>query len=112
VHSGREVEPLVDAHRLEERVVLGQVAATRARLERLVHDVEARDRDATVRRPHAGRQHAQDRRLACAVRPEEPDDLAGFDRERDVVDRENVPIALDDLFDADHAGRAQDSDCP
>ena len=78
---------LGDAHVREERVRLEHgvdVAAVRRCAE---HDL-SRDADvAGVRLLEAG-DHAQGRRLAAAGRPEQRDELARLDRERQVVDGE------------------------
>ena len=56
-------------------------------------------------RPGVGREHGredrQHRRLAGAVRTEEPDDLARADRERDARERHPAAVALDDAVDRD-----------
>ena len=59
-------------------------------------------RPARRRRGEAG-DHPQRRRLARAVRPEEPGDGARAAREGDVVDGDVVAVALDEVVDVDHA---------
>ena len=49
-------------------------------------------------------QHADQRRLACAVGAEQADDLAGPDAHRDVVDRDEAPERATDLIGADKYG--------
>src|SRR5262249_33217771 len=46
-------------------------------------------------------QHADRRRLAGAVRPQDAEDLAGEDRERDVVDRGHLAEAFDQVAQLD-----------
>ena len=54
--------------------------------------------------PRKPREDAERRALARAVGPEEAEDLALADLERDVVHRELRPVALRQVGDADHAG--------
>jgi hypothetical protein len=44
---------------------------------------------------------AQQRRLAHAIRPDHPGKTAGRDVERDVVERDNMPVAVTDALEAD-----------
>jgi hypothetical protein len=53
------------------------------RLETLRYDVEAAYRRRSGRRPHRGREHPDRRRLAGAVRAEQPERLARLDVEAD-----------------------------
>ena len=55
---------------------------------------------ALARRQEAG-QHLDGRRLAAAVRAEEPEDLAAFDLEADMVDRGEVPEAAREIVRRD-----------
>ena len=58
---------------------------------------------AAARRPHEAEEHAQGRRLAGAVRPEEAVDLAPPDAEREPVDREDLlAVALGEIAGLDH----------
>ena len=71
-------------------------------LERTAAGSRATSYPATVARPPDGlQQRAQDadgRRLPGAVRPEEAEELARLDRERDVVDRDEGPESLDEAL--------------
>src|SRR5439155_19947775 len=50
------------------------------------------------------RDHLHDARLAGAIRPEQPESLAGLQVERDAVDRPRIttPVALAQVLHADH----------
>jgi len=63
-------------------------------LERLAQRIEAGDDDATRSRLGQAEQHQDRRRLAGAVRPEQAEHLARFDRKVETVDRERRAIAL------------------
>ena len=65
----------------------------------------AEDERASARRLREAEQHAQRRRLPGAVRPEEARDRARFERERQVVDGEDLAEALrQGLANDDHPG--------
>ena len=66
-----------------------------------VDDVEAVDERRARGRRQQRRQHADERRLAGAVRAEQAEDLALFDGEADAVDGGEVAEPLDDLPDVD-----------
>ncbi|GCC48793.1 hypothetical protein chiPu_0033139, partial [Chiloscyllium punctatum] len=62
-------------------------------------DVAAAEQDAAlIRRLEAG-EHAQQRGLAAAARPEQREELAGADVERELVDRAEIPERLGDALD-------------
>ena len=67
----------------------------------LVRDVEAVDARRAGGRRQQRREHPDERRLAGAVGPEQPEDLTVFDREADAVDGREVAELLDDLVDVD-----------
>src|SRR3989442_4234204 len=71
---------------------------------RLANDVTPVDRRASAGRGKRGRQDRDGRRLARPIRPEQDEEFAGLDLERDAVDRVllGLLVALDELFDADH----------
>ncbi len=86
---------LGDAHVREERVGLEDrvhVAAVR----RGAEHAASRDADVAGIRLFESRDHAQGRGLAAARRAEERDELTGLDRQRQVVDRDLVAVALAD----------------
>ena len=71
--------------------------------QRLAHDVEAADARGPAGRQDRGRQDADGRRLARAVRPEQPEHLAGADLEIDPGDGLDASgVDLAELFDFDH----------
>ena len=51
------------------------------------------------------RDHVEERRLAGAVRADQPDDLALLDVERDVVDRDDAAEAAGDVADGEQRHR-------
>jgi hypothetical protein len=57
-------------------------------------------------RPVEPRDQVEERRLAGAVRSDQPGDLAGVDRERDVVDRHHPAETAADVFDREEGHRA------
>src|SRR5260370_7073422 len=59
--------------------------------------------DRAVIRRQLARDHVEDRALARAVRPDQAEDLAFFDLERDVVDGGEAAEALDQPGDLQHA---------
>ncbi len=65
-------------------------------------DVVAGDRNRTPRRRDDAGEAAQRRRLAGAVRADEPEDLAGADVERDVAHGGEVAVELRQLANGDH----------
>ena len=65
---------------------VGQIADPALDRERLARRIEAEHADLAGRDVGEAEQHQDRRRLAGAVRPEQAEDLAAPDRERDVVD--------------------------
>src|SRR5581483_3219402 len=84
-HREAEIEPGAFRHHGDS---LPDLRAA-ARVER-----DARDARGAGRRRDQRGEHAHGRRLAGAVRPEEPEDLTGLDAERDVVDGDAFAKAL------------------
>ena len=102
-----ELDVLRHAQVRVERYLLGDVADAGARGGRMAHDVDAVDHDAArARREEAG-QHADRRRLAAAVRAEEPEDLACRDRERETVDRGEGSEAAHEVVADDGVARGR-----
>ena len=100
----RELDVLAHRHVAEERVVLEH--ETNAALAG-VHegDVAPVQRDAAVIDAGQAGNSAQQRALAAAARPEQHEELAARDLERDVVDDGHAAVAFRDLFELDgHAG--------
>ena len=67
-------------------------------------DVEARHARRAVVREQQGRQDADGRRLAGAVRPEQPEDAARLDAQVDTAQRVDVPVALSQSDGLDGGG--------
>ena len=95
VERGEQFEVLasrqvgVEARRLHEP----RDALQRARA--VAHRVAPEQLDGALRRHDQAERHAQRGRLAGAVGAEEPVDVAGVDVQVDVVDREDLLVALD-----------------
>ena len=83
---GAVIEVFGDAHVVIERDVFRHVAEMRARLERLLENVEAGDRGAAGSRRHETGENAHRGALARAVRPEKAHDLALADFEIQILD--------------------------
>ena len=86
-------------HRLVESLLLGQVADARPDVERRRR---AEYRDAPARRLDDVEDHADRRRLAGPVRPEEAVDGPARDRQAHVVDGGEVAEALRDILELEH----------
>ena len=105
-------------HLAVERGPLGRVADQAARRERRRGEVVPVDERLARGRREDARQHAERRRLAGAVRAEEPDHLAARDVEGDVVDGGASAEALGEVPGLDHptasraAARARSSRAP
>ena len=101
VHAREEPQVLRGGQSRIHRGLLRDEAEHTARGAGLGRQRMAADRG----RPGVGREHGredrQHRRLAGAVRTEEPDDLARADRERDARERHPAAVALDDAVDRD-----------
>ena len=65
-------------------------------------DVVARDDDFAVGGRHVAGDHAHRAGLACAVRTEEPENLAFFDAKTDVVDGGYRAVAFREVLDLNH----------
>src|SRR5262249_39790806 len=85
-----------------EHHALWQVTDQPANADRLALDVETADPCSPRGRREEPRGDAHDRRLAGAIRAEEPDDLAPLDVKRDVVHRDGGAELLSQPFDSDH----------
>src|SRR5262249_10818673 len=99
-----QLEQLVGARPTGEAEELREVAERRARLAR------ACARTAHLRtsraRPHEPARDLHERRLAGAVRPEQPDELAALDGEVDSGQRSDVAVPLDESADGERCGHA------
>src|SRR5438445_543978 len=83
---GVDVEVAPAAERPVDNRVLEDDAADATSLERLAHDVEAAEAGGAAGGGDRGREHADRRRLAGAVRAEQAEHLAGGDLEVDLLD--------------------------
>ena len=86
VERGLQPQVLAPGQEGVERGLLQRRADGRADPRALLHDVEAGDARGTGRGREQGGQHVHRRRLAGAVRAEEPVDLTGLDAQVDPVD--------------------------
>ena len=85
-----EADVVADGHVREEGVAL-EDGVDLAPVGRLFRDVLAVEQDAAGVRILEARQHAQQRGLAAAAGPEQGEDFAAFDRQRNVVNRHDRP---------------------
>src|SRR4029077_650182 len=90
VDVGEIVEVLRDRQIAVERELLRHVAETRTRAARGARQVDPRDAGITARWHEQHAEHAERRRLAGAVGPEQAVDLAGAHFEADVIGRHEV----------------------
>ena len=89
--------------RIQERLV-GQVADVALERDRVGVAVAAQDGGAPRARAQQAHQQADGRRLARAVRPQEPHHLARLDAQVQIVDRRLVAEPLAEADGLDHAG--------
>jgi hypothetical protein len=100
--GGEPVQPALERHVLApgeevvERGLLQRGADAAAHLLAVAGDVEAGDRGGARGRRQERREHEDRGRLAGAVRPEEPVDLARRHLEVDPVDRPDAALELPD----------------
>ena len=94
VELGGVAQVLAAGQAAVEADVVGQVADLALDRERLAGRVEADDADDAPGRLGEPEQHQHGRRLAGAVGPEQPEDLAGADRQVERVDRGEVAVLL------------------
>ena len=97
-----ELEELAYAHVLVEAGHVGHVADERAHPARGADHVEAVDGRRPRVRVHERRQDLDERRLAGAVRPHQPHQLAALDGEREAVEGAERAVALDEVARVDH----------
>jgi hypothetical protein len=94
VQLGVQAQVLLRGEVAVERRVLEDEADVPAHLVALGRDVVAGDGGAAAGRPHEGAQHADRRRLAGPIGPEEAERLPRGDVEVDAADRLDVAVAL------------------
>ncbi|HEY6508301.1 MAG TPA: hypothetical protein VIY56_09830 [Vicinamibacterales bacterium] len=100
-----EVEIFAHAHVGVERRRLGQIAGAALGLDRFLGEIEAGHDGGALGGRHVAGEHAHGRGLAGAVRAEEAEDFAAFDREADVADGGKGAVPLGEVLDLDHVGR-------
>jgi hypothetical protein len=66
-----------------------------------VHVIVSEDADRAGAAASQSGDRVDGRRLAGAVRPEEAEELAGLDAQRNAVDRSKGSVPLDEVFDLD-----------
>ena len=96
---GRDEQVLAHRHLLEQLDGLPRPhdAGAGPPLDRPRSMVVSPKRDRSARRRGEAGDDVEDRRLARAVRTDEPDDLAGFDREAHAVDRDDTAELHDEI---------------
>ena len=94
-------EVLQHGQRLREAEALRHVADAPLHRRRVGHRVDAADRGAAGARHQQAGEEAQERRLAGAVRPDQPEQLAGLHLEGDPAQRFRRAVALLDAIDSD-----------
>jgi hypothetical protein len=92
----------VDPQLVRQLAVLELHAEPLGQLVPVVPGVEPEDADLATVRGSQPLDAFHGRGLACAVGPEDPEDLARLDRKGDVVDGHGVPVALVQLPHLDH----------
>ena len=102
VEPGRVAQVLATGHVAVEADAVGHVADAALDLERAARRVEPDDPGLPGGRLGQAEEHEDRRRLARAVLAEQAEDLAGADLEVEVVDRDEVAVAL---------GQARESGC-
>lgn len=104
---GAEFQETDDRHVIVERRRLGEVADFILREEWLINDRVTTDlRIARAGRDKAG-DHAHRGRLPGAVGSKETEHFAGFDREREIIDRVFGPKVFGEIFNFDHNNRCE-----
>ena len=99
VVGGVEDEVVADRDRAVEVAALRNDGDLLPRAHGIPDDVDASDERSAAGRPYTRRQHPDRRRLPRAVRAEQPEHLAGRDRERNAVDgvHGRLRISLDEI---------------
>ena len=104
IDAGVEVDVLLDGQVLVERELLAHVADVGLDFLGLRADVEAGDAAAAAGRRQDPAEHADRRRFARSIGPQETKDLAAVDLEADLVHRHEAAEAALELVDADGDG--------
>ena len=110
VQASRVAQVLAPGHAVVEADAVRQVADAALHLERVPGRIEADDAGPARRRLGQAEEHQDGRRLAGAVLAEQPEDLAGVDLEVEVVDGDEVAVALGQPAGRDRADVLRDLD--
>src|SRR5262249_50934755 len=103
----RRVAEVIDGgHLIVEADGVGHVADPTLDRKRLARGVEAEHAHVAAGNVGKPQQHQDRRRLAGAVRPEQPEDLTATDGEGDVIDSEGVAVSLGQTLGLDDVVRA------
>src|SRR4029079_2561128 len=104
-----EPEVLLDRQLGEDPPAFGHErdATARDRLRLAPDDRRPVDADIACARPHKADDGVQRRRLAGAVRPDQPDDLARTDRERELSDRGDGAVVDPEVLDLERRGEGR-----
>ena len=110
--AGLDAQRLAHAEEGIEHQLLRHHSESAARTTVVAHHVVAHHREAAAVRARQPRQQADQRRLARAVRPQQTEELAGFDVQVDPVEGAHRSVALGGLpdFDCGHRGSARSQD--
>jgi hypothetical protein len=93
-HRGHHVEVLLHQHLAIQRSALRQIPDAPLRRDRIADHVDAVDLDVAAVGLEVAGENLHQRRLAGAVRPQEPDHLALRDLETHAGERSDMPVAL------------------
>ena len=102
---GAELQEAPHAHVGVQHHTLGQVADLPPQRQRLVRRIVAGDARRSGGRWEEAGEHAHDRRLPRAVRPEQADHFPAFDVEGHVLDGVRRTEVLGEVLDLDHVRR-------
>src|SRR5688500_11715039 len=103
VQTGDKAEELHPGELLIDERPVGNEAQPSLCLVRPLDDIDATDPHAPRRGTEDPRNHAQRRRLAGPVRPEEAEQLPGRDMQVERVDRGKRAVLLGELLELNHA---------
>ena len=105
-HRPEEAEQVLPTHPLVQGQVTGQVSGLGADLHPPAAHVEPQQPGLPTRRADQPQQHPDRRRLARAVRPQEPDDLAAVHGQGQVLDPALAAVELRQTIGLQHHTRA------
>ena len=102
VRAGEEIEVVAHGKLSVQRILLGDVADSLPRRSASRADIDARHAQLAARSRQQPAQHAKRRRLAGAVGPEQPENLAAANVEIDVIDGREGAEHADQIMHFDH----------